>query len=307
MVMSLIARIAPCLGIFFSHVYAHTLMQHPIPFPSQLMDNGPMAKDGSNWPCSGETEYDWSGISNIWERGSQQHLQAMGGASHGGGSCQISVTTDLKPTRQSKFRVIHSIEGGCPIRNLTAVNYGDSPTVLLPSIYNFTVPPWLPIGPAVMAWTWYGRWSVPEMFMNCAPVMIMGYDQGVDIPDAILEDQYNKAPLVFEANNGNGCWTRNKGSCVKFPNPGNSVERNMECPFDELTQFTGTCSPDVTLASQSRYSLSYMLLCVMVIAILGYGIVFGVQKLARRMHRADGWSLVSIGKENHQRQRNPAV
>lgn len=53
----------------------HTLMQNPIPFPSQLRDNGPMNKDGSNWPCSGETEFDPNGIMNIWERGSTQHLQ----------------------------------------------------------------------------------------------------------------------------------------------------------------------------------------------------------------------------------------
>lgn len=145
------------------------------------------------------------------------------------------------------------------------------------------------------------------MFMNCAPVMIMGYDQGVDIPDQVLEEKYNNAPLVFEANNGNGCWTRNKGSCVKFPNPGDSVERNMECPFDELTQFSGTCSPDVTLASQSRHGLSYVLLCVMLIAITAFGIAFGVQKLAQRMRRADGWSFVGIGKENYRQRRSQEV
>ena len=53
----------------------HTLMQNPVPFPSQLKDNGPMKNDASNWPCSGETEFDPNGIMNIWDRGSTQHLQ----------------------------------------------------------------------------------------------------------------------------------------------------------------------------------------------------------------------------------------
>ncbi|KAJ0108251.1 hypothetical protein J7T55_000217 [Diaporthe amygdali] len=227
-----------------TQVGGHTLMQQPIPFPSQLQDNGPMNKDGSNWPCNGEKDFAPNGIMNIWERGSVQHLQAMGGATHGGGSCQISVTYDLKPTVRSAWRVIHSIQGGCPIRNLTETNYGDSATTLLPDIYNFTIPDWLPLGRAVMAWTWYGRWSVPEMFMNCAPIMVLG-GRALDTPhtldisrdDSVLAAKWNQAPLMFEANNGNGCWTANKGSCVEFPEPGESLEVNHECPIDrELLQ-----------------------------------------------------------------------
>ncbi|KAH8760414.1 hypothetical protein F5883DRAFT_465270, partial [Diaporthe sp. PMI_573] len=237
----------------------HTLMQNPVPFPSQLKDNGPMKNDGSNWPCSGETEFDPNGIMNIWDRGSTQHLQAMGGASHGGGSCQISVTYDLKPTVRSTWRVIHSIQGGCPIRNLTETNYGDSATTLLPDIYNFTIPDWLPLGRAVMAWTWYGRWSVPEMFMNCAPIMVLGgrgpntlASLDISRDDSELTAQWDRAPLMFEANNGNGCWTANKGSCVEFPEPGESLEINDECPIDRERMFTGTCGPRQRLAELHR-------------------------------------------------------
>lgn len=53
----------------------HTLMQHPVPYPSQLQDNGPVAKDGSDWPCKGEVDYDGFGVSNIWKRGSTEYLQ----------------------------------------------------------------------------------------------------------------------------------------------------------------------------------------------------------------------------------------
>jgi hypothetical protein len=58
-------------------------MQHPIPFASQLRGdvhgnkdgNGPMNKDGSNWPCNGEKDFDPQGVMNVWERGSTQYLQ----------------------------------------------------------------------------------------------------------------------------------------------------------------------------------------------------------------------------------------
>ncbi|KAH7321994.1 hypothetical protein BKA65DRAFT_437476, partial [Rhexocercosporidium sp. MPI-PUGE-AT-0058] len=205
-------------------VSGHTYLQHPIPFSSQFLDNAPVKSDGSDWPCNGEKDFHPNGIMNVWERGSTQYLQAMGGASHGGGSCQISVTLDPKPNIYSQWRVIHSIHGGCPIRNLTERNYGASPTTLLPSIYNFTIPDWVPIGRAVMAWTWFGRMSVPEMFMNCAPIMVLGGPTDKDMTPKISNEKFYTAPLMFEANNGNGCWTANKGSCIEFPEPGESLE-----------------------------------------------------------------------------------
>ncbi|KAK0371958.1 endoglucanase [Colletotrichum limetticola] len=278
MAQPLSTSLMACLLLLSVGVNSHTLMQNPIPFPSQLRDNGPVANDGSDWPCKGEVDYDWSGVANIWERGSKQHLRAMGGASHGGGSCQISVTRDLKPTRKSQWRVIHSIEGGCPIRNLTEVNYGDSPTVVLPSLYNFTVPDWLPVGPAVMAWTWYGRWSVPEMFMNCAPIVVLGQETNADVTEQERAAKFDQAPLVFEANNGNGCWTQNKGSCVKFPNPGESLVVNEECPLYEETMFTGKCGPERSLGNLWSWPSQWTMFSGGAIAVF---LVLGVMRVVR--------------------------
>ena len=60
--------------------------------------------------------------------GSQQSLSFTGSAVHGGGSCQISLTKDLKPTKDTDFRVILSIEGGCP---------ASAEVRIFPSVYPF--------------------------------------------------------------------------------------------------------------------------------------------------------------------------
>ncbi|CAL3966795.1 hypothetical protein PZA11_003279 [Diplocarpon coronariae] len=282
------------LLILLTPIRGHTFMQNPVPFASQLRSNGPMSRDGSDWPCSGEKDFDPAGVMNIWQRGSTQYLQAMGGASHGGGSCQISVTRDMKPTRYSEWKVIHSIHGGCPIRNLADANYGLSATALLPSVYNFTIPDWLHVGQGVMAWTWYGRWSVPEMYMNCAPIMILGGGTDTNTTDAAREKKFDAAPLIFEANNGNGCWTANQGSCVEFPEPGDSLEVNAECPLDQKIMFTGVCNSSRRLAllSSRWYWVDYKLSLGLVL-LVSMLLTFSIVKLSRKRGiAAEGYNKV---------------
>lgn len=87
------------------------------------------------------------------------------------------------------------------------------------------------------------------MFMNCAPVMVLGGEGYKDTPDSEHGKRFRQAPLMFEANNGNGCWTANAGSCIQFPEPGDSLEVNSECPFKPEIMFNGTCGPEVRLAN----------------------------------------------------------
>src|SRR5205085_6344412 len=61
-------------------------------------------------------------------------ISLAGSATHGGGSCQFSLSYD----RGSTWAVIHSIIGGCPLN----------------SAYTFSVPNNIPSGNALFAWTW---------------------------------------------------------------------------------------------------------------------------------------------------------
>jgi hypothetical protein len=133
---------------------AHIKMTTPVPFGESSLNNSPLAADGSDFPCKQRTGvYAAEGASNTMALGSVQTVSFVGSAVHGGGSCQFSVTYDEAPTASSTFKVIHSIEGGCPMKGVTG-NNGDSASQVDPDTYSFTVPTTLPTGTATFAWTW---------------------------------------------------------------------------------------------------------------------------------------------------------
>lgn len=203
------------------------IMKTPTPFAASKLagDNGPLLPDGSNYPC--KFGYDTEGASNVMPLGSKQQLSFIGGATHGGGSCQVSLTYDSAPTKNSVFKVIHSIVGGCPARN-TAGNLGTSATAEAPDKYEFTIPNDLPPGDAVLSWTWFNKVGNREMYMNCAPVKLTGGGASKrDINNETLVargmEAFDALPDMFVANIGNGCTTKDSTD-LKFDNPGKSVD-----------------------------------------------------------------------------------
>jgi hypothetical protein len=65
-----------------------------------------------DFPCKQRSGvYDPEGASNVIAIDEPQALSFIGIAVHRGGSCQVSLTTDQQPTKNSKWMVIHSIEG----------------------------------------------------------------------------------------------------------------------------------------------------------------------------------------------------
>lgn len=115
------------------------------------------------------------------------------GATHGGGSCQLSLSYDNGAT----FKVIKSMEGGCPLK----------PT------WDFDIPANAPGGHALFAWTWFNLVGNREMYMNCAQVQING-GSGSNFAST--------HPDMFVANVGNGCQTVG-GKQTVFAHPGDHV------------------------------------------------------------------------------------
>ena len=222
---------------------AHVKMTFPIPFGDATLTNAPLNMTGADFPCKQRPGvYDTTGIpggTNNMPLGSSHELSFMGSAVHGGGSCQLSITYDTAPTVNSVWKVIHSIEGGCPERNIAGNAPGGANTID-PSTYNFTIPTSLPTGKAVLAWTWYNKIGNREIYMNCAPVSLTagaskrGEDQdlvGRNESQLMQRDlaAYNALPDMLVIN----LPPLVEGGCVdtedydlKFPNPGDSVEQN---------------------------------------------------------------------------------
>lgn len=194
---------------------AHMLLRVPAPYTSPSLENGPLKADGSNFPCQ-STGGAFTGTATKMEKGSTQKMGFTGQAVHSGGSCQISVTYDAQPNKQSAFKVIHSIQGGCPARGVTG-NAGGSATAAAPDEYEFEIPADIPNGKATLAWSWMNKGGNREFYMNCAPIEITGAE-GTQAALAALPDM-----LVANIVPNAGC-TTTEGIDIEYPNPGNSVE-----------------------------------------------------------------------------------
>ncbi|KAL9573790.1 hypothetical protein ACKAV7_002334 [Fusarium commune] len=190
---------------------AHMLMNNPKPYGNP--DNSPLDASGANFPCKGAVN-DGS-VNNVYKQGSTQQLSFTGQAVHGGGSCQVSLTTDKNPTKDSVWKVIKSIEGGCPSRTATG-NLGDNAKAENPDKYDFTIPEELAAGEYTLAWTWFNHVGNREMYMNCAAINVEGSGGSKDYLDSL--------PDMFVANIGNDCETL-ADTDLKFPNPGKDVSK----------------------------------------------------------------------------------
>ena len=154
-------------GLFTCAVIANAHMQLSLLYPYRSKYNpsnqeedidwsmtSPLNADGSNYPCKGYQNGIDTPPTATYTTGSTYNISLAGTVTHGGGSCQLSLSYDNAAT----FTVIKSMIGGCP----------------LSSMYDFTVPPDAPLGHAILAWTWQNLIGNREFYMNCAPVEIVG-------------------------------------------------------------------------------------------------------------------------------------
>lgn len=140
-------------------------------------------------------------------------------ANHGGGSCQISLSTDGAKT----FAVLKSIIGNCPTSGTSNLD--------------FTIPADAPTGNHVLAWTWHNQIGNREMYMNCASVTLTSGSASSSSSSGGVKQMarsaaYASRPGIFIANvgaAGDGCTTEEMFDVV-YPQPGPDVVNDSSKP-----------------------------------------------------------------------------
>ena len=215
------SAIAGIILFFIASVDAHMIMVSPTPYGKSTLDNSPLVADGSDFPCKQRSGvYDAKGASNSMVIGEPQILSFIGSAVHGGGSCQVSLTTDLQPTKSSQWIVIHSIQGNCP-SNVTG-NLDADPSGLGAAVFQYTIPPGISPGQYTIAWSWLNKIGNREFYMNCGPATIVAAKKKRYVPAPKRQSTF---PAMFIANLAgisNGCITV-EGVDTLYPDPGASV------------------------------------------------------------------------------------
>jgi len=201
---------------FLPLISAHIVLVAPAPYAGTT-DTSPLDAQGANFPCKfpgGVGTKAAPNAQDIFTPGQSGSFSLGGSAVHGGGSCQISITYDNPPTKNSVFKVVQSYEGGCPVSAVGNLGL-DNPNMVIP----VTFPDGLKAGEAVFVWSWFNRIGNREMYMNCAPITIGG--------SSTSDDVFNSLPNMFVANianaPNNACTTKETFDIV-FPDPGSNVK-----------------------------------------------------------------------------------
>ncbi|KAK5340359.1 hypothetical protein LTR98_003481 [Exophiala xenobiotica] len=214
---------------------AHMIMKSPVPYGKSTLNNSPLNGDGSDFPCKQRSGvYDAEGASNVAAIGDPQTLSFIGQATHGGGSCQVSLTTDLQPTINSKWSVILSIEGGCPTSQ--SGNIGGDPNGSGSSTFQYTVPEGIAPGEYTLAWSWINKVGNREFYMNCAPLTVTAAKKKRYAPTPKMSKRQTSFPDMFVANlaSVNDCVTPESFDYV-YPNPGSVVQSAGTGPYTTLS------------------------------------------------------------------------
>lgn len=228
-------QILSAAALLGSAVNGHMIMKTPTPFGGSSLDNSPLTS--SNYPCkvTSDPSSFYSGTTATeMAIGETQTLSFTGSAVHGGGSCQLAVTSDAAPDASTNWQVILSIESGCPSTDGTAA-----------STYDFTIPDGIAAGDYVFAWTWVSKLSgTQEFYMNCAPITVTGSSSKRSVNESMeLLETRDTFPDLFVANLAdiNDCKTV-LSSDVEYPEPGSNLQKLGSSPV--LAAPSGTnCYP----------------------------------------------------------------
>jgi hypothetical protein len=199
-------------------------MADPKPFNIATLNSSPL--ELADFPCKQRPgAYNIDGM-NQWNAGESKPIVIMGTAAHGGGSCQYSITTDPEPTKDSQWKVIHSVVGNC----LASIkdNYPEPPQGIEPLsvqkafTHTVTMPSNIPDGRYTFAWSWLNKMGNREFYMNCAPIQV-GSSTGTASTESAAQ-ALSPLPDMFVANLDESCRTIEMMD-FEYPNPGQSVVR----------------------------------------------------------------------------------
>lgn len=194
---------------------AHMHLTSPIPLDHEDPDNNrPLELDGSDFPCKGLVHKAAEAEPSLtWTAGSFASFSIKGGAIHGGGSCQASLSVDGGET----FRVLHSWEGNCP-------------QTIDEHTFDFRVPSDTPDAKnAIFSWSWLNRFGNREYYQDCAVVNIKGRRGG----------HYHMSDDDNEYENNHSYHADGDGEAWNFhgrPDDSHSVSHSDEIPFSRRPQ-----------------------------------------------------------------------
>ncbi|KAK3374207.1 hypothetical protein B0T24DRAFT_506090, partial [Lasiosphaeria ovina] len=224
--------------VFLGLAHGHMIMNRPVPFNLGNVSLSPLSAPGGKlpYPCQGLTSFDYR---TPVVAGQTTLVNFTGTMPHGGGSCQFGINFHGEPytTNPADWKTIYTIIGGCPAEVTTAsgnlnttgvdfagrnesVHCGDDKVVNCIRQFNIPFPVDLPNGNHTFAFTWFRKNTAGEMYMNCAPISIIGGASSPANASAFVDG----LPSMFLANikGFTNCTTNTTGEHGVFniPNPG---------------------------------------------------------------------------------------
>ncbi|KAL1593814.1 hypothetical protein SLS60_010546 [Paraconiothyrium brasiliense] len=201
---------------------AHMVLNSPVPFDWEDSGTQQSPLEPADFPCKQPSGTYAVTTMNTVAAGGSLEVQLKGGATHGGGSCQFSITTDTKPTKDSQWKVLHSQIHGCQGGASDANMSNDKDDLGNPKI-PVKIPEGLPAGQYTFAWTWLNKLGNREFYMNCAPLTVTSGSSKRDTASADVSSILGQLPDMFVANLPPTECEVASGQDFVYPNPGDSV------------------------------------------------------------------------------------
>ncbi|KAJ1954660.1 hypothetical protein EC988_002311 [Linderina pennispora] len=140
--------------------------------------------------CHSQTA--WPQVNEKWTAGQSITVKfAQGGAAHGGGHCEFSLSYDGGKT----FVVIHQELKHCFVGSASSSNTANTLS------YTFNLPSDLPgTDHAVFAWSWVNAVGNREFYMDCADVSISGSSKSFTGKEMTIANYGSNYPTIGEFN-----------------------------------------------------------------------------------------------------------